>query len=203
MEKKKIKKRVTKNTTTTRSNSNSNNNKKIKTKVSQPTKNNITLKVIMLIIFIALILFCYFALNLTFAIIVTIVIGIIVGIIELLKKVGKKRKVIKILLIIILACGILGLSAFAGFLVYIKAKADPMFVTSKLETPENTTLLDIEGREYAKLGSEIREKIKYNELPEVLVDAIVATEDSRFFQHNGFDAPRYSTLVAMPVVLLL
>lgn len=33
-----------------------------------------------------------------------------------------------------------------------------MFVTSKLETPENTTLLDIEGREYAKLGSEIREK---------------------------------------------
>lgn len=191
MEKKKIKRRVTKNTTTTRSNSNNNNNKKIKTKVSQPTKNNITLKVIMLVIFIALILFCYFALNLTFAIIVTIVIGIIVGIIELLKKVGKKRKVIKILLIIILACGILGLSAFAGFLVYIKAKADPMFVTSKLETPENTTLLDIEGREYAKLGSEIREKIKYNELPEVLVDAIVATEDSRFFQHNGFDAPRF------------
>ena len=37
----------------------------------------------------------------------------------------------------------------------------------------------------------MRDKITYDELPEVLVDAIVATEDSRFFQHNGFDAPRF------------
>ena len=28
-------------------------------------------------------------------------------------------------------------------------------------------------------------------MPEVLVDAIIATEDSRFFQHNGFDLPRF------------
>ena len=37
----------------------------------------------------------------------------------------------------------------------------------------------------------MRDKVTYDELPEVLVDAIVATEDSRFFQHNGFDAPRF------------
>ena len=36
-----------------------------------------------------------------------------------------------------------------------------------------------------------REKVTYEELPEVLIDAIIATEDSRFFQHNGFDAPRF------------
>ena len=187
MEKKKIKKR------TTKSPSGQNNNKKVKSKVntSKTAKDNSTLKMIMAIIFIMLILFCYFALNLTFAIIVALGIGIIIGVAELLKKLGNKRKFIKVLLIIILGCGILGLSAFAGFLVYIKVKADPMFVSSKLETPENTTLLDIDGKEYAKLGSEMREKVKYNELPEVLIDAIVATEDSRFFQHNGFDAPRF------------
>ena len=28
------------------------------------------------------------------------------------------------------------------------------------------------------------------DLPQVLVDAIVAAEDSRFFEHNGFDLPR-------------
>lgn len=188
MEKKKIKKRTTKSPS-----GQTNSNKRVKSKVNvnKPTKDNSTLKMIMAIIFIMLILFCYFALNLTFAIIVAITIGIIVGIIELLKKIGNKRKAIKVLLIIILGCGILGLSTFAGFLVYIKVKADPMFISSKLETPENTTLLDIDGKEYAKLGSEMREKVKYNELPEVLVDAIVATEDSRFFQHNGFDAPRF------------
>ena len=34
-------------------------------------------------------------------------------------------------------------------------------------------------------------KVKYDELPQVLIDAIVSTEDSRFYQHNGFDAPRF------------
>ena len=45
--------------------------------------------------------------------------------------------------------------------------------------------------EYAKLGTEVRQKITYDELPQVLIDALIATEDSRFFQHNGFDAPRF------------
>lgn len=184
MEKKKVKKRTNKKPV-----KKNNNTKRAKAKIVE--KDNTTLKMIITIIAIIIILFCYFALNLTFALIVALGFGIIIGIIELLKKFGKKRKIIKIVLIIVLACGIIGLSAFAGFLVYIKVQADPMFISSKLETPENTTLLDINGNEYAKLGSEMREKVKYNELPEVLVDAIVATEDSRFFQHNGFDAPRF------------
>ena len=47
------------------------------------------------------------------------------------------------------------------------------------------------GEIYAKLGSEKREKISYDEMSQVLIDAIIATEDSRFFQHNGFDLPRF------------
>ena len=35
-----------------------------------------------------------------------------------------------------------------------------------------------------------RTNITYEDLPQVLVDAIVAAEDSRFFDHNGFDLPR-------------
>lgn len=35
-----------------------------------------------------------------------------------------------------------------------------------------------------------RTNVTYEELPQVLVDAIVAAEDSRFFEHNGFDLPR-------------
>lgn len=185
MEKKKVKKRTNKKQVK----KSNNNTRQAKAKIVE--KDNTTLKMIITIIAIVIILFSYFALNLTFALIVALGLGIIIGIIELIKRLGSKRKIIKIILIIVLTCGILGLSAFAGFLVYIKIQADPMFITSKLETPENTTLLDINGNEYAKLGSEMREKVKYNELPEVLVDAIVATEDSRFFQHNGFDAPRF------------
>ena len=35
-----------------------------------------------------------------------------------------------------------------------------------------------------------RKNVTYDDLPQVLVDAIVAAEDSRFFEHNGFDLPR-------------
>lgn len=75
-------------------------------------------------------------------------------------------------------------------MVYIVVQA-PKFDVKNLDTKEPTILYDKDGNEFEKLGSEMRDKITYDELPEVLVDAIVATEDSRFFQHNGFDAPRF------------
>ena len=56
---------------------------------------------------------------------------------------------------------------------------------------EVTRIFDSKNNLIATLGTEQREKITYDEIPEVLVDAIIATEDSRFFQHNGFDAPRF------------
>ena len=37
----------------------------------------------------------------------------------------------------------------------------------------------------------MRQKIEYSEMSEELVNAIIATEDSRFFEHNGFDLPRF------------
>ena len=37
----------------------------------------------------------------------------------------------------------------------------------------------------------MRTKIKYDDMSEALINAIIATEDSRFFEHNGFDLPRF------------
>ena len=103
----------------------------------------------------------------------------------------KRRKVISILIILFLLLGIAVLVAFSYFLYYIKTQADPKFTVTKLNTVEVSRLYAADGKEYAKLGEENREKVTYEQLPEVLVDAIIATEDSRFFQHNGFDAPRF------------
>lgn len=187
MQKKEIKKRRT---TTHTKTTNDSKTKKIKKRVSLKKANNI--KIVYSVIFAAIILLCYFTLDLLFTVITILGIALIVFISEILKKSDKKKKkILRILLTIVLTIGILGLSCFVAFLIYIKVEADPMFVTAKLDTPENTTLLDINGKEFGKLGTEMREKITYDELPEVLVDAIVATEDSRFFQHNGFDAPRF------------
>ena len=77
-----------------------------------------------------------------------------------------------------------------GFCYYI-VKSAPEFDTDKMFEKEASRLFDSKGQLIATLGAEQRQKVTYDELPQVLVDAIIATEDSRFFQHNGFDAPRF------------
>ncbi len=77
-----------------------------------------------------------------------------------------------------------------GFCYYI-VKSAPEYNIDKMFEKEPSRIFDANGTIFATLGTEQREKITYNDLPQVLIDAIIATEDSRFFQHNGFDAPRF------------
>lgn len=197
MQKKEIKRRKPNNRNSAKHN-NSSNTKNIKKRITITSKEEQQAKLICLVTFIVILLLCYFTLGIFFTLLTGLGIAIIIGVAKLLEKCKDKKKtriLVKIILMIVLAIGIIGLVGFTAFLIYIKIDADPKYVTTKLETQENTTFLDINNKEYAKLGSEMREKVKYNELPEVLIDAIIATEDSRFFQHNGFDAPRFSKAV--------
>ncbi len=101
-----------------------------------------------------------------------------------------KKKKGKIALLVLLILFIIFLLIGIIFFIYIAVSADK-FDPDKLYTKEASTLYDSEGNEFAKLGTEMREKITYDEMSEELINAIVATEDSRFFQHNGFDLPRF------------
>ena len=168
--------------------------KNLKTRIpKKDTKQDKNAKLICTAMIAIIILVFYFIFDWIFALITAVGIGIIIGIAQLIKKCkGKKaEKVLKILLIICLIISIAGISGFTAFMLYIKKIADPIYDIKKLETPENTTFLNMYNIEYAKLGTEVREKVTYDELPQVLIDAIIATEDSRFYQHNGFDAPRF------------
>lgn len=119
-----------------------------------------------------------------------IIIVVFTQILDLTRTNSKIRKTIKTLCIIVIIFGIIGILGFVGFFTYIVIKS-PAFNVANLETKETTLVYDNSNKIIATLGDEKREKVSYNELPEVLVDAIIATEDSRFFQHNGFDAPRF------------
>ena len=102
-------------------------------------------------------------------------------------KSGSKKNAI---LIILISLGIVVASAVLAFALYIIITS-PDFVVEELYTKEPTVLYDINGEELARIGSENVELVTYSDLPQVLVDALIATEDSRFFQHNGFDAARF------------
>lgn len=93
-------------------------------------------------------------------------------------------------LVIVMFLALVGFIGGIGFCYYI-VKSAPEFDAQKMFEKEATRVLDFKGNLIASLGAEQRQKVSYEDLPQVLVDAIIATEDSRFFQHNGFDAPRF------------
>ena len=101
-----------------------------------------------------------------------------------------KRSLWKKLLTILLIMGIMGVLLVTAFLAYIVLTA-PEFNEEAFNVKDQTIIYDIDGEIIAKLGVENRESVTYDQLPQVLIDAIIATEDSRFFQHNGVDLPRF------------
>ena len=100
------------------------------------------------------------------------------------------KKVLKVLIIIFFIIFIIAIIAASLFWKKIVDNA-PKFDPELLYQKESSIIYDMNATERKKLATETRENISYDELPEVLVNAIIATEDSRFFQHNGFDLPRF------------
>ena len=80
------------------------------------------------------------------------------------------------------------------FFVLVNIINDPegmRFSQDGLTTLSNTRLYDSSGNLFYELGDEIREDITYEQIPQTVVDAFLSIEDSRFFDHNGFDLPRF------------
>ena len=131
--------------------------------------------------------------NLAFTAVLVLGVLLIIWLSNILERKKKKkwvRIVINSLAIIILLAAIAGVGAVAWFLNYVVEHA-PEFDEDALSMTQTTKIFDAKGVEIAELGTQKREIIKYEQLNEELVDALVATEDARFFQHNGFDAPRF------------
>lgn len=66
----------------------------------------------------------------------------------------------------------------------------PMPSFSELENPESnlaTEIISADGVTIGKFFNENRTPIKYEDLPPHLVNALIATEDERFYEHSGID----------------
>src|SRR5260370_27895929 len=88
------------------------------------------------------------------------------------------------------------LAVFAGGLAdYIfslvadlKAQARTLDLT-KLEQMESASvILDRNGKIFGQIYVENRETVPYDQLPPDLINAVVAVEDAKFYQHHGYDA---------------
>ena len=104
---------------------------------------------------------------------------------------SNKSRQKKIILNVLLVCVVVFLLLITVFFSYVIIKA-PKFDPNNLKFTQMSELYDTDGNLIAKMGNENRTEISYDDLPEVLIDAIIATEDSKFFQHNGFDLARFT-----------
>src|SRR5437762_3305987 len=80
------------------------------------------------------------------------------------------------------------------FAVYISMIASDLegqargFDLSKLEQMESASLiLDRNGKIFGQIYVENRETVPYDQLPRDLINAVVAVEDAKFYQHGGYD----------------
>ena len=71
-------------------------------------------------------------------------------------------------------------------------KDAPKIDINNFESKESTQILDKDGNLIQDIGQQIRTNVSYDDMPSSLIDAFVAVEDSRYFEHNGFDLPRFT-----------
>ncbi len=86
-----------------------------------------------------------------------------------------------------------GAVALYGLNTWLKGK--PEIDVNDFFTQESTLIYDVNGTEIADVGTQLRENVTYDQIPDALIDAFLSIEDSRYFTHNGFDIPRFGKAV--------
>src|SRR2546421_6928667 len=79
---------------------------------------------------------------------------------------------------VILLCGVLFFYAVWAQTYDLKKVGD---------MPERNTVFDVDGKIYSRLAGANRVKVALNEVSPYFVDALLAREDTRFFEHGGID----------------
>ncbi len=115
--------------------------------------------------------------------------------ISLFLKFIRRNKVIRVITNLFTILFLLGCIAGVGFTVYfayIIVSEAPEWNTKNLSYKESSIIYGKdETQKLIDLSTEKRELIEYEEASDPLLDSIVAVEDSRFYQHNGFDPLRF------------
>ena len=101
------------------------------------------------------------------------------------------KRLLKIALIaialIILFTGLFIGAVWIGIFGPLPTRAELTDITNE----EASLVLSADGTIIGKFFAENRTNIKWKEVPEHLIEALIATEDKRFFEHEGIDGRSY------------
>ena len=105
----------------------------------------------------------------------------------LLRNKPKKFKLLRRLAKLLLALGII--TSVSGYLVVqnIKANLPTVSVLKDLEFQTPLRVFSADGKLMAEFGEKRRIPIELADVPKNLINAVIAIEDNRFFEHSGVD----------------
>ncbi len=95
---------------------------------------------------------------------------------------------ILVISVVMLAVASTGVMLFAN---KAWAKNPEMFLEDFTQR-NSTKFYNDAGEEIYDLGLKVVDNIEYEDLSQTLIDALLAVEDSRFFEHDGVDLPRFT-----------
>lgn len=96
-------------------------------------------------------------------------------------------KFIKRLLVFSLICIILGVTTIFGFYFYVKSDLPDVATLRDVQLQTPMQVFSQDGKLIAQFGEKRRIPLKLEEMPKELIEAVIATEDSRYYEHYGFD----------------
>jgi len=94
------------------------------------------------------------------------------------------KKIVVIFLVMLLLPLLLVFSVYLGIFGHLQTTKELL----NYKNANETTVLSSEGVLIGNIFSQNRTNISFSQIPLNLINALVATEDSRFFEHKGIDS---------------
>ncbi|MEM1115924.1 MAG: transglycosylase domain-containing protein [Bacteroidota bacterium] len=89
-----------------------------------------------------------------------------------------------------LGAAVLGVAAFAVYVFTLLPETPDDYALARATQAQPTVVLDVRGRPITQFEPAFREWVPLDSIPQHLVDALLATEDRKFYRHTGVDAAR-------------
>lgn len=113
---------------------------------------------------------------------------------------SRLKKISKILLVLMLTGAIIGISGVTGIYLYLKPNLPSIDSLKDVQLQVPLRIYSKDGKLIAEYGEKRRIPLEFEQIPEQMIQAFLAAEDDRFYEHPGVD---YQGLLRAAVQLAL